>query len=89
MNKIFKYKLELTDIQILRMPKDASILSAQFQFGTLFLWALVDPDKDEVERRIRIIGTGHPIDNINNLSHIDTVQQAGGTFIWHVFEEWR
>jgi hypothetical protein len=83
MKKVFKYKLELTDLQAVEMPKTTVILSAQVQHGIICLWAIVDPAEPTDLRKIVICGTGHPI-NFTNLRFIDTVQEA--SLVWHVFE---
>jgi len=85
MKRIFKFPLQITDIQKINMPKDSTILTVQVQKGTPCLWALVDTDKEAEERFIRIIGTGHPVPE-NILRYIGTFQVLEGTFIGHVFE---
>jgi hypothetical protein len=89
LTKIFKYQLELTDVQRLLLPRFAKILSVQFQGEDLCLWALVIPDQKSEDRIIRIIGTGHEINPSLqfNLEFIGTVQQYSGSVVWHVFEE--
>ena len=83
--KVFKYKLKITDNQDIELPIDAEILSVQIQYGGLYLWALVDPEKPKQKKTILIAGTGHPIID-HNLKFIDTVQQLDGHLILHVFE---
>jgi hypothetical protein len=83
---VYKYPLRLADAQAVQLPKGARILTAQFQGEQLCLWAMVDTDQDEMQKReIRIHGTGHPISNVDALRYIGTVQQFGGSLIWHVF----
>jgi len=68
------------------MPVDAKILCTATQGQQVCLWALVDSDQKKMEtRRIRIYGTGHPIDE-PNLEYIGTYQLMDGRFIGHVFE---
>ena len=56
---IYKYPIELTDIQHVTLPCEAEILTVQFQHGNLFLWALIDQGEHLVSRRtIRIYETG-------------------------------
>lgn len=84
MTTIHKFPLKITDLQSVTMPKGALILDAQFQNGTLCLWAEVDPNETfRPARRFEIIGTGNPIPDGSRI-HIATVQEAG--FVWHVFE---
>lgn len=84
MKKIYKFQIELTEYQLLAMPKDAEIISAQSQDGRICLWAIVDTEQDEiVYRHILLVGTGHRVlDNAKKF--IGTVQQ--GAFVWHLFE---
>lgn len=50
MNKtIYKYPLDVTDVQEIKLPVGAEILTVQAQNGTLCLWALVDPQGIEKE----------------------------------------
>lgn len=81
--KIWKYELELTDIQFIKVPYKSQILSVQVQNDILCMWAIVDDyDIDVVNIKINIVGTRNPIEN--NLGvFIDTVQNNG--FVWHVF----
>lgn len=86
MRTIYKYALKVTDTQEIRMPAGAEFLTAQMQHGRLCVWAIVDPSrKDELEYFI-ICGTGHPLpDKPRFLQYLATVQDAGGSLIWHVF----
>ncbi|MGH7901606.1 MAG: DUF7352 domain-containing protein [Thermodesulfobacteriota bacterium] len=85
--KIYKYQLEITDNQIIKMPVGAKILTVDTQGDdNVCLWALVDPNMEYKDRKIRIIGTGHPIEDWEKLEYIGTAQQLSGGLIWHVFE---
>lgn len=86
--KIYKFPLQLVDFQTLYLPKDAKTLSVQAQYDVPTIWVLVDPEAETEARKFWVIGTGHPTpENINDLKFLGTVQQGGGTLIWHVFEE--
>ena len=99
MKRIYKYQLEITDQQIIEMPKGTELLSAQFQGKNLCVWALVSPDY-EVKKGVkqygfRIFGTGHEIDveiedpsensNEGRFKFLATVQQFSGDLVWHIF----
>lgn len=89
MNKtIWKYELKITDTQLLEIPKDAEILSVQFQLGILCLWVLVNPKNDLEERTIEVFGTGHNVqcDMGIERKYIGTVQDPAMDLVWHVFE---
>ena len=91
MEVIWKYGLPIVDRQTLTMPVSAEILSVQEQAGGLQLWAVVVPEEKRREQRvIEIVGTGNPMPDViaEGLSryHLATVQTAGGSLVWHVFE---
>lgn len=91
MQTICKYPLEITDEQAVRMPREAEVLTAQFQRGRLCLWAICfTGDRVELgwtDRLVKIIGTGNPIDPALDQcdQYAGTVQQDGGSLVWHVF----
>ena len=84
MKSIWKFKLELSCEQDVQLPTGAKVLTAQYQNGSLFIWAVVDPMEVETGyRRFLIFGTGHEMSDVA-MRYISTVQQ--GAFVWHVFE---
>lgn len=85
MKKIFKYPIDLIDKQTIFMPKGAVILTVQIQMNRACIWSMVEPDKPNEKRVIRVIGTGHEIQD-RNLKYIGTIQQFDGELILHVFE---
>ena len=88
MKIIYKYSIQITDTQTLRIPSDAQILCVQMQGAQACLWALVDSDAPLfAPRYIRVIGTGHAIANPEVLRYIGTIQLHEGSLIFHVFEE--
>lgn len=90
MKTIWKYPLEVVDLQTVKMPAGAQILTAQMQGSastgvTLCLWALVQPDAPLTGCVIEILGTGHPAPDVPR-RHIGTVLMMQGALVWHVFE---
>jgi hypothetical protein len=83
MKTIFKYPLSVTDTQVLKMPKNADVFSAQFQSDQLCVWGLVDTEAELEDREFRIFGTGHPFEVSGMFRFVDTVQQ--GSLVWHIF----
>lgn len=84
---IWKFALDITDMQIVNMPKNAEILTVKDQSGVLTLWAIVNPKSELIGRPIEIIGTGNPMqEDIEGFmrSFIDTAIMH--PFVWHVFE---
>lgn len=68
------------------MPTRAIVLSAQIQFDTLCLWALVDDSEKKKVRVFEVYGTGHEISNTGPRVFINTVQELDGNLVWHIFE---
>ena len=88
--RIYKYPLEVTDRQEVRLPEGAMIVHVGVQNGFVCLWALVDPDAWNENRTFWVIGTGNPMppgfgaDGIGFI-HLGTVEW--GAFMWHVWEQ--
>lgn len=85
---IWKYKLQVTDQQVLEMPACAEFLTVQLQINggvwDAVLWVVVDPSMPNVPVEIAIYGTGNPIPD-NPGRYIATFQSRSGAFAWHVF----
>lgn len=89
MNKsVYKYSIEVTDYQSVKMPRDAKILYVQLQYNSPHLWALVDKDAPIVNRHIRIIGTGHLADDVSEVNYIGSFQMNINSIplVFHVFD---
>lgn len=92
-SKIFKYKLEVTDEQIVKLPSGSRVLSVMNQNDNIVLYALVsDNEIDTEEVSIRIVGTGHDIDFFipaagfgGGYEFLGTVSLYDGTLMFHVF----
>lgn len=93
--KIWKFPLEVVDTQRIKMPVGAKILTVKAQraqpgllgLGEIpYLWAMVDPTAEMTERKVRIIGTGHPI-GCDPGEYIDSFFLADGALVFHVFIE--
>lgn len=85
MNKIYKYPLMITDEQFISMPTNAKILTVQTQKGIPCIWALVNTNFPEKLYKIRIIGTGHPIEESFAGEYISTFQMIDEGLVFHVF----
>lgn len=85
--RIWKYCLEITDLQRVEMPPGAQILSIGNQNDTVCLWSIADVStKFWQQRWFEVIGTGNRL-NMNfgiERKFIGTVQI--NAFVWHVFE---
>lgn len=87
MKTIWKFKLEITDIQTISMPVGAEILCVQMQGSDPCLWAIVT-DHESIPKMnitLRTYGTGHPIDSTKE-QYIGTYQSMSGQLVFHVFK---
>lgn len=84
--RIWKYPLELTDLNEVKMPLGALTLTVQVQDETPCLWATVHENETRMEtRRFAIYGTGNPMPHDPGF-YIATFQMAGGALVFHAFE---
>lgn len=89
---IYKYPLN-GGKNIIKLPKNAIILkSAEDKDNSLCIWALVDTEQEDKERRyIYCFGTGWDITDfvLNNKNidylYLDSVITHNG-LVWHLFE---
>lgn len=87
MKTIYKYPLEIKDEQIIDLPPNHTILSVQMQNDVLCLWALVEPSNYmTTEVKIRIYGTGHPVDEEGEFLGTFQDERMNGYFVGHVFK---
>ena len=85
---VWKYDLELTDHQVIDLPRHSKPLYAGFDGrGMLVLWVLVSTLEEKmVKNGIRIAGTGHEISHPIPI-YLNTLMQNDGTLVWHIFWE--
>lgn len=84
---IYKYTLMPQTSNVLCLPASANILSAKCQGEHTQVWALVNPDEQEMSSvDFRTYGTGHPIeDDIEGYTFLDTVLLHNGELVHHIF----
>lgn len=80
------YKYLLTVHESIKIPKGATILSANEQDNKAYIWCMVDTNNELEERRFNIYGTGDIIDENINQKFISTVMLWNGTLVFHIFE---
>jgi hypothetical protein len=87
MRTVYKYPLVVTDEQQIMMVNGAQPLSVRKQNDMLCLWALVDPTQPAAAYRVRMAGTGHPIDDewADWDTFIDTLVFNDGLLVFHFF----
>lgn len=88
MKTIYKYKLKLAEVVEVEMPTDARVLTAQAQGVHVWIWAIIDTEPREKEkRRFAVLKTGQKIElNTDVLTHVGSVQFDEGGLVYHVFE---
>ena len=86
MKTIHKFSIDMEDTFEVKMPRGAQVLTVQEQYDEPQMWAIVDTDAPKETRRFRLVGTGHPIDPMLNLTYVGTFQLDHGQFIGHLFE---
>lgn len=84
MKKIWKFALEITDLQELKMPHAAVLLDVQVQHGVVCLWALCEINALPTTRAFRIFGTGHAVPSEIG-AYVGTFQWEDA-LVFHVFE---
>jgi hypothetical protein len=83
MQAIYKYPLEITDLQGVQVPLGAKPLSVALVREQLCLYCLVNIYEEELESlSVAIYGTGHKRHNISG-TFLGTVVDR--PFVWHVF----
>lgn len=89
MNKvIYKYPLEVTAFQKVKMPVGGEVLTVKIQNEAPCLWALVDPKAKTENRFFEIFGIGNDIEYNMGVKrkYISTFQMENGMSVFHVFE---
>ncbi len=86
MKTIWKFPIQIKDIQILNLPLGAEILSIQVQDDQPCLWAEVDSSNDTEPRRFEIFGTGNPMQEDMGIGrkYLASIQMP--PFVWHLYE---
>ena len=85
MKTIWKFDLEVTDLQDIAIPEGARLLCVQIQRRQPKLWALVEEFAPIVKRFIEMVGTGHEVSDPVG-AYIGTFQNENGSLVFHVFD---
>lgn len=89
MRKIFKYVIPADENQPIYVPAGSRFLSLICQNDTPVVYFLTDPATKEMEKiYFRVVGTGEEVDEKELDEYwifVDTVQQYGGKFVWHIW----
>ncbi len=83
---IYKYPINLFDMQVVQLPRFSRPLCIQQQHGSLQLWARVETGEPLQDYIIHCYGTGHPVAEIR-MAHefLGTVQMQSGALVFHFF----
>lgn len=86
MNAVWKFPLELNDVQTIDAPARSQPLSVQVQGGAVpCLWMLVNPENPTGHFTVRIAGTGHPREDLHLEEYVDTFQIPSVGLVFHAF----
>jgi len=84
MKTIWKYELEIKDVQDIEIPEGAKLLHIANQNGGLCVWFEVDQEARKKMNTFAIVGTGNAFDP-KGFEHIGSV--IINPFVWHVFQK--
>ena len=86
MKQVWKYQLQITDNQELKIPNNSDILSFDIQNGIPCIWVLVTPIYRKVVRRFSLYGTGHDIKYGDGKDRVFIGTIQTGPSVFHLFE---
>ncbi len=86
MKSIFKYPVNLENMQVIQLPRFSTPLSIQEQGGRFQMWALVDTEQPQRDYLLHCYRTGHQVEELP-IGHefISTVQLHSGALVFHFF----
>ncbi len=94
MRRIYKYQIETTDVQKIRVPRLAEtnnfkeqVLKIDIQNEIPCIWCLVDIDEEERDLEIRIVGTGNPMPLLSKDDYLGSYMLHDGALVFHIFIE--
>ena len=75
---------------VVEMPRNSKVIYAATQNGSMFVWAIVDPEDDIWEFKFFCVMTGADFGDIGEKArHLQTVQLRDNTLVCHVFMDRR
>jgi len=83
---IYKYELKPDD-NIINIPQNAKIISAESQNNNVVIYALVNKSENRTkEVMIRVFGTGHIINtDILTYTFLNTIKMYNDSLVFHIF----
>lgn len=97
-HSVWKFDLELKDLQAVDMPRGAQLLHVDVQFQGVAehakVWALVEPAQPTARRLISVHGTGHFVNRMASTTdpvgtlpeYVSSFDVNGGLLVFHVFD---
>jgi len=94
MKTVWKFPCNLDEVNdnnqiVFNMPAGAKVISTEVQHGIVVIWAVIDDQVPEVQRRrFEFVGTGAPLlqSETKEYRFVGTVMLISGNLVWHVFE---
>ena len=86
--EIWKYRLEVEDLQKVEVPEGAQFLSLIEQAEQPTLYFLVNPEQEKkAQITFAILGTGKAVDVefFDRYRYLGTISTLAGRLIWHIF----
>ena len=85
MKTIYKYQIDLQNLdKIFEVPLDR-FLTAQLQYGSIMVWAAIDTNLPKQKIKFDVYGTGDPQADTTGKNYLGTVQCLSGNIVLHVF----
>lgn len=89
MKTIYKYNLEPMVCNKFMAPKEFRPIFVGNQYGSITMWAIVDPESPVDEQEFYVVGTGQEVPK--NSFYVGTAQFEGRVnkiqLVWHVFQK--
>lgn len=82
MKTIFKYPIEITNIQEVKLPVGFKVIHVGLDpNNTSCIWCEVDTNKELIRQTVYVVGTGHKLPP--DAYHVGSFLQR--VFVWHVY----
>jgi acetyl esterase/lipase len=86
MKTVWKFPLEGTGRNVIRMPANAEILHVGMQGGIPCVWAYVESMNEKEDRVLFVHGTGWEMSNVTERPTYHGTAHTDESLVWHVFE---
>ena len=84
MKTVWKFPFDIHDELTIYMPKGAEIIHVDVQREIPCIWAIVDPEAEQIPMKFCLRGTGQPFTGDEG-EHIGSFQMSGGALVFHLF----